>query len=241
MAFKFPGLPCVWPKECHPGWDYETLPYWQPLVLRAAEHLVGKLSDLQGGHSHLVDTRPAHRELFATLTPSDRRYYAGHYRGEEHYCLRCYPVGVPSDNRVGYAPSEVELAMRELAERIIKAVSILDVTWQLPNAALPQNEKIRYVVKVGCELFELFLRIHPYANGNGHTARYLFLALLSRYGIEPKVWTIEPKPPAPYAQFLSFFRDSVFGDVAAGAKRALFEEWMLEQVIGPATLPVVIL
>jgi Fic family protein len=61
---------------------------------------------------------------------------------------------------------------------------------------------------LACRVFEVFLRIHPYANGNGHAARFLIWCLLSRYGYWPKGWPIEPRPPdPPYTHLISEYRN----------------------------------
>jgi Fic family protein len=49
-------------------------------------------------------------------------------------------------------------------------------------------------VKLACSAFVTFLTVHPYADGNGHTARALLWLLLFRFGYVPSGWTIEPRP-----------------------------------------------
>jgi Fic family protein len=64
------------------------------------------------------------------------------------------------------------------------------------------------VVVVACMVFELFLRIHPYANGNGHAARFCTWAILGAFGYWPERWPIEPRPPdPPYTQLLVDYRN----------------------------------
>jgi Fic family protein len=43
-----------------------------------------------------------------------------------------------------------------------------------------------------------WVRIHPFANGNGRTARLLGNAILVRYGLRP-VFRLRPRPSEPYA------------------------------------------
>jgi Fic family protein len=50
------------------------------------------------------------------------------------------------------------------------------------------------VVKLACYAFVAFLTVHPYADGNGHTARALLWIVLMRFGYVPNEWTIEPRP-----------------------------------------------
>jgi hypothetical protein len=67
--------------------------------------------------------------------------------------------------------------------------------------------KLLHTVQVACRFFELVCRVHPYANGNGHAARFCIWAILARYGYFPVRWPIDPPPPdPPYTQLLLDYR-----------------------------------
>ncbi len=144
-----------------------------------------------------ADTRPFHRRLFRELTPKGFDYFAGHYRGEDYRCLKHYPVRVRDDPRVGLPPDTVLLNMEDLRNLIRTSLVALDASHSLPDAQLPQAEKLVYTIAVACLVFVKMLTIHPYANGNGHAARFGIWAMLGRYDYWPERWPIEPRPPDP--------------------------------------------
>ena len=213
------------PVDC-PAWEYENFPrHKEILSKRIAKTLVllrqGKLDSL----ALAADSRLFHGHLFTRLTPPGYAYYAGHFRGESFRCLRYYPVGVHNDPRVGYPPDFVLGFMVEMEQRIRAGVGALDVAHRLPSSHLPQKDKLKNAVIFACRVFELFLRIHPYANGNGHAARFIVWSILTRFGFWPNSWPIEPRPPdPPYTQLIQDYRDG---------KREPLETFVLRSVLGP--------
>ncbi|MBI3326069.1 MAG: Fic family protein [Nitrospinae bacterium] len=155
-----------------------------------------------------ADTRAVHQRLFRGLTPSEYEYYAGHYRGEEYRCLKHYSVRVGNDPRVGYPPQQVLGYMNELARIVQDTTAVLDTGHAIPDAQLSPEDKLSYIVAAACMIFEFFLRIHPYANGNGHAARFCIWAILGRYNYWPTRWPIEPRPAdPPYTDMIVAYRD----------------------------------
>ena len=76
---------------------------------------------------------------------------------------------------------------------------------QLPSARVPEEEKLYYVVTFACRVLVEFLRIHPYANGNGHIGRFIVWLILARFGYWPKQWPLNASPP--YHELLKTYRD----------------------------------
>jgi Fic family protein len=62
---------------------------------------------------------------------------------------------------------------------------------------MSETDEVLHVVGIACQVFDLFLQVHPYANGNGHVARFIMWALLGRYGFWPVRWPIEPRLKDP--------------------------------------------
>jgi fido (protein-threonine AMPylation protein) len=171
------------------------------------------LEDLRRGRidtmSAASDTRSVHKQLFRALTPAGHDYFAGHYRGEDFRCLRNYrvQVGNPPDPRVGWPPHLVLGSMDELDRAIRSALTALDAGHKLPSAVVSPGQKLMHTIQVACRVFEVVNRIHPYANGNGHAARFCVWAILGRYGYWPARWPVDPKPPEPgYTQLLLAYR-----------------------------------
>jgi Fic family protein len=195
----------IHPADC-PPFDYEHHPDWTAelprRVARVVAGLHGRSIDTLATAS---DTRQVHGLLFRGLTPPDHDYFAGHYRGEEFRCLRRYEVTIGGHD--GCPAHLVPAMMDELRNSVISAIASLDAGHAVPNATLPPRLKLIHTVQVACRFFELVCRVHPYANGNGHAARFCLWAILARYGYFPTRWPIDPRPPdPPYTQLLLYYR-----------------------------------
>ena len=141
------------------------------------------------------DSRSIHAHLFSDLTPPECGYFAGHYRGEDFRCLKFYRVIVPGDPRVGSMPESVGVEMVSIATTIREAIEALDSLHR--DRHVTPSDRLVTAVKVACSTLEAVLRVHPYANGNGHACRFIVWATLGRYGYWPRNWPIEPRPPDP--------------------------------------------
>lgn len=188
------------------GWEYEHHKRYASVKLRSErlERLVDRGNARIASHS--FDTRPAHRYIFRKAAPDACRCLAGGYRGS-HECvaLQTYPpvtvVGKHGDPRVGYAPGAVAFGM----SLIDKALQRIPSDWAVfAGVPRPPNELKGQFVMILADVMELFLTIHPYANGNGHTARMLFFVGARRLGLTTKNWTIHGKQG--YGQALSHYR-----------------------------------
>ena len=95
--------------------------------------------------------------------------------------------------------------METLRESIVTGLAALDT--ELPN--LTRGEFLTHAIQFGCQIFQVFLRIHPYANGNGHMARYILWIVLARYGFKFQNFPVEPSPwpPDPYVAAIKAHRD----------------------------------
>jgi fido (protein-threonine AMPylation protein) len=180
---------------CPQAWAYEKHPKRKKLVGHVADVLKRLRSKNLDSLKVAKDSRSVHGDLFKDLTPPHFAYYAGHYRGEPFRCLATCEVFLPGDPRVGAPAAEVADRMKELAAEIDHAVTQADRMFV--SSAFGAHEKLLHVVGLACQVFDLFLQVHPYANGNGHAARFITWAILGRYGFWPVRWTIEPRPADP--------------------------------------------
>jgi len=194
------------PPDC-PSWEYSGTPgAGQEIHTRAAELLEALRTGTWDPEGIAVNTRPAHRDIFRNLTPPGCTYFAGNYRGAGYRCLEHYEVGIQSDPRVGAPPRIVEWQMKALGSRIKSALTTLRAAREAPD--LSADQKRSNAVALACSLFEIFLRIHPYANGNGHAARLMVIAMLGRQGYWLKRFEIDPRPPdPPYSDAIKQYRD----------------------------------
>jgi hypothetical protein len=211
------------PRDC-PEFEYSGHPDKDRVLLRAVAQAVRVLRNLPPVDL-ITNTRSVHRTLFEDLCPPGYEYYAGHYRGERYRCLEFYPVGIIgiySDPRVGSPPERVSGEMATLAASISANLAGIDSAHGKPEAILSAAEKLLFSVAYACRLFVEFLTIHPYANGNGHIARWMLAAVLRRNGYRLNGFPIEPRPPDPsYTDMIFRYRN---GEIE------LLEEYVLRRL-----------
>ena len=190
------------PLDC-PEFEYKDHPNKAALLPERAAELYSWVEeeriDIRNG---VADSRSYHQHLFEDLCPPGCYYYAGHYRGEPFRCLRHYGVVIPSDPMVGAPPREVTASMAEFVVAFRAGVAALDDAFKAPRSRLDRNQFILYVVAFACRIFVRLLTIHPYANGNGHIARFCLVAILAKYGLVLTGWPIDPSPQPPYAELI---------------------------------------
>lgn len=193
------------PPDC-PWWEYKDHPHRSAVPLRCEAILHRLELGTLPVDGSLRETRPLHKELFENLTPLTCPYLAGNCRGDRFKCLRHLEVRVHGDARVGVKPAQVAAELANLRSNILSSgLKALDEAFGLPNDEVSLAQKTYYVVKFSCRLLVEFLRIHPYANGNGHIGRLIVWLVLARFGYWPKEWPLDDHPP--YDDLLAKFRD----------------------------------
>ena len=209
---------------CPEDWDYEEDTKKRESISRTVSEIVvelrtGRMDPAEGS----ADTRRVHWRMFADFAPPAFPYFAGSYRGEDHRCLRDYEVHIPSDPRVGSPAAQVPGEMRALAVRIRRGLGALDEIWRRTSHQGRADQLVR-VARFSCEVFEAFLRVHPYANGNGHTGRFILWAMLARYGFYPNRWRIDPRPDVPeYSKLIERFRSGDRDGLVSSVLAAVIE------------------
>ena len=191
------------PPDC-PSWNYDNHANHHEILQETVADVLRRLAteDLDT-KTVAVDTREVHGYVFRALTQHGFEYFAGHYRGEDYRCLRFYEVYVRGDPRVGAAAEDVPSLMSELSSEIASGLQTLD-----DSPEFTSGQRLRYAVALACHAFELFLRIHPYADGNGHAGRIIVWSMLGRYGYWPRSWPVEPRPQdPPYTRLLTEYRN----------------------------------
>jgi len=191
-----------------PEFEYDNHPHRARILGECNNELFHQIEAGQLDPKHsTTDTRPIHYFLFAQLCPTGFEYYAGNYRGADKICLRNYNVEIWEDPRVGYRAPLVSGAMAELASSIREGLDDLDRQFR-EHTGLSMEDKRLLAIAFACRIFVDFLTIHPYANGNGHAARFCLISILFRYGILLRGWRIEPRPGDPhYSDRIKRYRD----------------------------------
>jgi len=137
-----------------------------------------------------------HRDLFDNLVPHPD--YLGNFRNVEKtpWCLQGYNVHVGGIQGVFY--EYVLEALDVFFEEFQSKVKELDHSWQERESKYSMDD-IDQVVELAAWAHGEWVRIHPFANGNGRTARLWANYVFRRYGLLPIV-VIRPRPDEPYGQ-----------------------------------------
>lgn len=137
-----------------------------------------------------------HRTIYRGTTSPPGPHYVGAFRGSAHPDLVDYPVAI--GNAYGQIlavtppPSEVAGHLRALDAAMTSAVGSLDAL--IPAGARPATTgELEAVVALAAAVHSRWVCIHPYANGNGRTARVWANWVAMRYGLPPFV-RVKPRP-----------------------------------------------
>lgn len=135
-------------------------------------------------------------------------YYVGEIRDSDSNFpqLFGYEVGVGSHRGVDSSQVPQQIATFETAMH--RAVAVLDRVI-LPGAPPADVELLRSVLTLCANAHGEWVRIHPFANGNGRTARLWANWCSLRYGLPPFV-RLKPRPEGNYYSAASAF--SMQGD-----------------------------
>lgn len=115
----------------------------------------------------------------------------GRYRGEPGIEHERVFVG----GHEGSKPGDVRRELRRFERRLQRAVATLDR--RCPPAADLDSDRLGAVIDLCGWTHSEWLRIHPFVNGNGRTARCWTNSLLMRYGLPP-VLGLRPRPGSDY-------------------------------------------
>jgi Fic/DOC family len=130
------------------------------------------------------------RDIMHRLTPPEP-HYVGRFRGEPG--LEGCEVAIGS--RRGVPSDRVEAELETFEAKLQGAVQALDELIE-PNQDLTADE-VATVIDLCAWAHSEWVRIHPFANGNGRTARLWADAIAMRYGLPPFV-RLRPRPDEGY-------------------------------------------
>jgi Fic family protein len=138
-----------------------------------------------------------HRDLYDGIArPFDD--YAGEVRDSDQNFPDLIGYEVQVGNALGVPSAQVPQALRHFEQGAQVAASRLDAVIAVgahPSTMAPQE--LHGVLTFCALLHGNWVRIHPFANGNGRTARLWTNWAAVRYGLPPFV-TIKPRPGQPY-------------------------------------------
>jgi len=144
-----------------------------------------------------------HRDIYAGIevpVPC----YVGEIRGGGR-CPELDDYGVRVGRFAGVAPGDVPAALAQFESQMQDAVALVDP--HVPPGENPSGDRpaVSSVLVLCAVAHGEWVRIHPFANGNGRTARLWANWAAVRYGLPPFV-RLKPRP-----------RGTAYGDAAAAS------------------------
>jgi fido (protein-threonine AMPylation protein) len=179
-----------------PAWDDDAA------SVRVIENLT-KLAvsiPMESIQSHTMPTatmaRNWHRSMLQGVEVPDEAYRGG-FRGDAHPALTEYEVtvgGLPTTRAASVAEE-----IRKLVAELQNQVTWLDEVEALEDPSFLDPDFVVKVLELAAWLHCDWVRIHPFVNGNGRTARMWVLWLCGRYGL-PQLLSLRPRPDMGYDQ-----------------------------------------
>lgn len=118
--------------------------------------------------------------------------FVGAFRGMTQTNFDVHVAG-----HLGTPFAQVGKALQEFETKLQKAVAVLDNL--IPPSQIPDDPAQRQVIELCAWAHSEWVRIHPFINGNGRTARLWANAIALRYSMPPFL-TMRPRPGDPYAK-----------------------------------------
>jgi hypothetical protein len=119
--------------------------------------------------------------------------FVGAFRGEPGLEDIAVRVGA----NYGVAPEDVAESLERFEAKLQTLVAELDRI--LPIGKMPDTDQLAAIIDLCAWAHSEWVRIHPFANGNGRTARLWANSLAMRYGLPPFI-RLRPRPNASYGQ-----------------------------------------
>ena len=136
------------------------------------------------------DARRWHSEIMRNLQVPDPKF-VGAFRGE----AGLEDIQVRIAGRYGVAAPEVATELADFEQVLRQVIRRLD-EW-IPRDAELDTDQLAVIVEACAWAHAEWVRIHPFANGNGRTARLWVNSIASRYGLPPFL-RLRPRPAANY-------------------------------------------
>ena len=182
-----------------PNWD-EDSPRLRQNLARILEEIA---EQAEARTTPGLETARRWQNLFMEGLKAEHARYVGAFRGEPGLEKTRARIG----RHYGVPPGKVAAELRVFERRLQAAVAHLDKI--LPVGAEPNADELAAVVDLCAWAHAEWVRIHPFANGNGRTARLWANFLAMRYALPPFI-RLRPRPDDGYG---------------AAAARAMQGEW----------------
>jgi hypothetical protein len=134
--------------------------------------------------------------------------YVGNYRGDPLPCISTYEVVFGGGAYKGVPAARVQSSLAPTAAALQASFDELDGLMQ--NRSDVSREHLNRIVRAAARHYLGWVRIHPFADGNGRTARVLVNLLFLRYW-QPIV--LPGRPPPERAVLISATAAALAGDM----------------------------
>jgi len=131
-----------------------------------------------------------HREIFDGI-PLPVPYYAGEFRDSDPRFPELDGYEVRVGSHPGIASRLVPQQLSDFEMKLQEAVNVLDAA--IPIESRPGKGQLWSVLSLCANVHGEWVRIHPFANGNGRTARLWANWCALRYRLPPFV-RLQPRP-----------------------------------------------
>ena len=138
----------------------------------------------------IEDARRWHSEVMRNLQVPNPKF-VGAFRGEPGL----EDIQVRIAGRYGVAAPEVATELAHFEQVLQQVIGRLD-EW-IPRDAELDADQLAAIVEVCAWVHAEWVRIHPFANGNGRTARLWVNCIAGRYGLPPFL-RLRPRPVGAY-------------------------------------------
>lgn len=158
-----------------PNWD-EDSPQLRKNLSQVLEEIVLEARQRKAPTADLA--RRWQALFMKDLTVPDQRYVGG-FRGEPGL----EDVRVRIGSYYGADAADVAQELKQFESRLGELVSEMDA--MLPAGQEPDADQLAAIIDLCAWAHAEWVRIHPFANGNGRTARLWANYLAMRYGLPP--------------------------------------------------------
>lgn len=164
-----------------PDWDDDSTHLFENLkrTLRSIQE------QASGRNTPSVEAAKSWQQEIMRGLDVPRPEYIGRFRGESGLDHCTVEIG----EHFGVAPENVANELLEFEEHFRGAIAFLDES--IPSDNLPDASTLDDVLDLCGWVHAEWVRIHPFANGNGRTARLWANYVAMRYGLPPFV---QPRP-----------------------------------------------
>jgi Fic/DOC family len=171
-----------------PDWDKDS-----PQLRANLKQILEEISTVAGRREKpTVEAARRWQSIAMRNLVADARF-VGAFRGE----AGLENVNVRVGANYGVEPANVGESLKLFEAKIQKLVAELDRV--LPRSGEPNPDQLAAIIDLCAWAHSEWVRIHPFANGNGRTARFWGNSLAMRYGLPPFI-RLRPRPNASYAQ-----------------------------------------